>query len=110
MEDFISRQKAINTLEKRKDKNAKGDIGRFYNQIIQSDIDHLKELPSAEPEIIRCKDCKHRPIDTGKDNNPEDFECSDDICPCVCADYFYSWMPDDDWFCANGERTDGDSE
>lgn len=54
--DLISRRKAINTLEKRKDKNAKGDIGRFYNQIIQSDIDHLKELPSAEPQWIPCSE------------------------------------------------------
>lgn len=48
--DLIERQAAIDELENRKDKNAKGDIGRFYNQIIQQDIDHLKELPSAEPE------------------------------------------------------------
>ena len=55
-DDLISRRKAINTLEKRKDKNAKGDIGRFYNQIIQSDIDHLKELPSAETKWIPCSE------------------------------------------------------
>lgn len=54
-------------------------------------------------DIVRCKDCIHRPIDTGRDNDPEDLEFPDDRCPCRCTDYFYSWMPEDDWFCANGE-------
>lgn len=55
-------------------------------------------------DIVRCEYCIHRPIDPVGDNNPEDFEHPDDICPCICTDYFYSWMPEDDWFCANGER------
>ena len=58
MSDYISRQAAINVLERKKDKNAKGDIARFYNTIIQNDIDALMQLPSAQQEIIRCKDCK----------------------------------------------------
>ena len=44
-------------------------------------------------DLVRCKDCKHR----------ENREW-DSPCPCVCADSWYSWMPEDDWFCANGER------
>ena len=24
--------------------------------------------------------------------------------PKITIDYWYSWMPEDDWFCANGER------
>ena len=61
-------------------------------------------------EVIRCKDCKHRPkIDDGDVENytangfglefPDDFEC-----PCRCEDPYYSWMPKDDWYCGNGER------
>ena len=59
MDDHISRKAAIDVLESGKDKTAKGDIGGFYNTIIQNDIDKLRNLPSAEPEIIRCKDCKN---------------------------------------------------
>lgn len=42
---------AIDTLERKKDKKAKGDIGEFYNKIIQNDIDALMQLPPAQPEI-----------------------------------------------------------
>ena len=49
--DLISRQDAIDALERKKDKNAKGDIGGFYNKIIQNDIDALMQLPSAEQDV-----------------------------------------------------------
>lgn len=49
MTDTISRAAAINELERKKDKNAKGDVGGFYNKIIQNDIDTLMRLPSAQP-------------------------------------------------------------
>lgn len=56
MDDTISRAAAIDALESGKDKRAKGNIGGFYNAIIQNDIDKLRNLPSAEkpfklPEI-----------------------------------------------------------
>lgn len=58
MEQLISRQAAIDAL-KRKQDDGKGDLSRFYNTIIQHDIEAIMQLPSAEPQIIRCKDCKH---------------------------------------------------
>jgi len=57
-------------------------------------------------ELVRCKDCKHRPTGTNRD----DLEFPDDKCPCQCEDYWYSWKPSDDWFCGNGERKDGEHE
>lgn len=53
-DDNISRREAIDALESGKDKRAKGDIGGFYNAIIQNDIDKLRNLPSAKPEILAC--------------------------------------------------------
>ena len=41
---------AIDALERKKDKKAKGDIGGFYNKIIQNDIDALMQLPSVQPK------------------------------------------------------------
>ena len=38
MDDTISRQAAIDVLERKKDKNAKGDIGWLYNKIIQNTV------------------------------------------------------------------------
>lgn len=57
-------------------------------------------------EVVRCKDCKHRPTGTDRD----DLEFPDDKCPCKCEDYWYSWKPSDDWFCGNGERKDGEQD
>lgn len=54
-------------------------------------------------EVVRCKDCKHKPSGTGANH---DLEFPDDVCPCQCADYWYSWKPNDYWFCADGERGD----
>ena len=56
-----------------------------------------------DAEIVRCKDCKHKPTGSGVNHDIE-FPEQDYRCPCRCEDYWYSWMPDDDWFCANGER------
>ena len=50
MNDLISRQEAIDALERSKDKTAKGDIGGFFNTIVQNDIDTIKDLPSVLPE------------------------------------------------------------
>ena len=50
--DDSRRQAAIDALEAKKDKSAKGDIGCFYNTIIQNNIDALKGLPSAQPEPL----------------------------------------------------------
>ena len=49
--------------------------------------------------VVRCKDCKHRPTGTNRD----DLEFPDDKCPCKCEDYWYSWKPLDNWFCGNGK-------
>ena len=54
-------------------------------------------------EVVRCKDCKHRP--SGNRANHR-IEFPDDLCPCQCEDYWYSWIPSDDWSCGNGERRD----
>lgn len=59
-------------------------------------------------EVVRCKDCKHKPTGSGA-NHDITFPKQDYKCPCRCEDYWYSWMPDDDWFCANGERRENDN-
>lgn len=64
-------------------------------------------------ELVRCKDCKHRP----KKPNFETYESGFDLefpegskCPCRCCDdEWYSWYPDDEWFCADGERRNTDA-
>ena len=53
--------------------------------LIESYIDDIEELPSAQPEIIRCKDCVHY---YGEPGNPN----------IICFQ-----MHEDD-FCSYGER------
>lgn len=62
-----------------------------------SDCETLKEL-------VRCKDCKHRPKQIGEGTQGFNLEFPDWECPCQCDDPWYNWMPEDDWYCGNGER------
>ena len=49
-------------LNELKKKNPKGYIARFYNAITDNKITVIEALPSAQPEIVRCRDCKHYQI------------------------------------------------
>ena len=74
-------------------------------RVIENDI----SVPSNYQEVgelIRCKDCKHRPTINGEYENGFSLEFPTSRCPCQCDDGWYNWMPDDDWYCANGERKD----
>ena len=73
------------------------------------DFINLCRWASAQPEIIRCKDCKHRPV-TNDAYDCDERDCGLNIefpdyrCPCQCDDPYYNRLPDDDWFCGNAER------
>ena len=55
-------------------------------------------------ELVRCAGCKHRPTMPENSRGVFDLEFPDDECPCQCGDPWYNREPEDDWFCANGER------
>ena len=67
-------------------------------------------VAEQEPiEIIRCGECKHRPIKEDADGEDYGFNLiepteSDERCPCLVADGWYSWMPKDNFYCGFGER------
>lgn len=109
MSDLISRQQAIDAL-KRKQDDGKGDLSRFYNTIIQHDIEAIMQLPSARPdlseysdklwqkayergkaeaqaEIVRCKDCRFNTYSK----------------KCLNPDSFFL-VPADDFYCGYAER------
>ena len=87
--DFVDAGHLVNPNEPRWSDN---DVVKF-----------LKSRPPAQPDIIRCKDCKHRPFD-GEDTQGFGVEFPDGKCPCQCDDGWYSWRPNNEWFCANAER------
>lgn len=66
MDDLISRQAAIEALEREKtycrafrEGYAPVDVFEKYNAGLTDGIKAISSLPSAQPEIIRCRDCKH---------------------------------------------------
>lgn len=59
MDRLISQQAVIDAVEAMVDKSGKGEIAGFYNAILERVIDKLIALLSAQPEIVRCKDCKY---------------------------------------------------
>ena len=72
----------------------------------------ILKLLEEQPQIVRCKDCKHRPKEVpfkttwGATETYLDFP-KGSKCPCQnSGDTYYSWNPDDTWFCADGERRD----
>ena len=56
--DMIYRQDAIDAVEHTK--SAKAPDGEVYVAKINAEM-NIQLLPSAQPEIVRCKDCKHNP-------------------------------------------------
>ena len=66
-------------------------------------------------EVVRCKDCIHRPIkDSEEIHNVcpplDNHRYEDYTCPCLNEDDgWYSWCPSDEWFCAEG-KAKGDTD
>ena len=60
MSDLIDRQQAIDAFNTNVDelvvagKENADSVEKYLNRV----IDKIKELPSAQPEIIRCRECK----------------------------------------------------
>lgn len=89
--DLISRQAAIDALDKRFD-----DVPMEQTAEILKLRKDLRELQSAQPEIIRCKDCKHWT------NNIGDSELRDNYCNEAAHGFYYRCSGDD--FCSYAER------
>jgi len=101
--DLISRQEAIDAIEKY-DFSFPDYMERFAIKLrdaMKEDLkDDIADLPSAQPEIIYCKDCKFAWLtDNGE------------------AKYCDVWSPDDEVymdakinFCSYGERKEGNND
>lgn len=84
MSDLISRQAAIDEAYSIVIDGEKYDVVQ---------VETLMGLPSAQPEIIRCKDCKN--WDTTWQNDwPKNYH----YCP------FIDGTRNGDWYCADAER------
>ena len=102
MDDLISRQAAIDALEKLCDRICEYSKMQRHTMCgacnLGSAFDVIDELHTAEPEIIRCKDCKHYQF---ADNRAFGM-------PVKMCEWFGFEDVDDDDFCSRAERrTDG---
>ena len=72
MDDLISRQAAIACAV---------PLNLFGREVMMVSVSELENLPSAQPDIIRCKDCKYFA--------GEGMYCAQDII--VRYDHFYCY-------------------
>lgn len=91
MSDLISRQDALDALEKSRFLGAP-----YIDTGILIALQEIKALPSAQPEIIRCKDCKNWIPGYITDN--------DDFIPPKCGKYQQMVGHYSDDYCSLAER------
>ena len=90
MTDSISRETALRTIEALKEISfALWEIEQRVMAIAEKWGKELRDLPSVQPEIIQCKDCKYRDAD--------DF--------CTGRGYPNVLVPNDG-FCDKGKRSE----
>ena len=111
MNNLISRQAAIDALNEQIEQCDKAlgsfDISMrdgFAVKVERASLvafrETLEYLPSAQPEIIRCTECKHyREYDSEYVENAVVVQCMADRYP-------ISETIPDGWFCAGAERKD----
>ena len=93
-EPELTERQLVNAVEEQKAAYIRG----YYKGY----SDGIKE----QKAVVRCKDCKHRPKEPNWETHKSGFDIEfpeGSKCPCQCSDDYYSWYPEDDWFCANGE-------
>ena len=93
MDDSINRRAAINVLEERL--KANGYSNATLVSELNRSIGYLMRLPSADvAQIVRCKDCKYW----------NDAPAADGFNSCEMD----ALIRHESFFCANGERRDGE--
>jgi len=81
MADLIDRQAAFDEILSlhRNEEELLSDM--IYNMVVHQAYEKIDALPSAEPEIVRCKDCKYY--------NP--IGVCIEMSSAVCEDSFCCW-------------------
>ena len=104
MSDLIDRQAAIEAL-----RDAENHAFNLYYQGLKKAHKIIADLPSAQPEIIRCKDCKHQVKEWRTDKRLKDkgyMVCGCEVVGDACG--YWALLGQDDDYCSFAERrTDG---
>ena len=97
MRDLIDRQAALN-FKVSHGLNVGGILYVPYAEVKK----YLGQLTTAEPQIVRCKDCKYRFLDK-RFGHMCDLDSGDPYCSGRNAE-------DDNWFCADARRREDGEE
>lgn len=102
----------IEGLDKQVQKGAESITVTFWDKdeliINEYDIGDMSKV--TDLDLVRCEECKHKPIKYDPEGDDFGFNLVspngyDNLCPCLNTDDgFYSYMPEDNFFCAFGER------
>ena len=71
----------------------------------QSVAEYVNDFLNNRVSAVRCKDCKHRPLEKD-DPNFWEWYGKDWKCPWFCDDTYYMGVPPENFFCAHGERSE----
>ena len=106
MSDYIKREDAVRTMTGKPIIVNQGNV-EAVTRIYEEFVKRIDDIPAADVvEVVRCKDCKHKPIKDDRDSWPIFPNEENNPCPCQCDDGFYSWFPKDDFYCSYGERAE----
>lgn len=107
MDDLISRQAAIDTIGdkfdeiyKTKQKGATYPHDDFFQGMAYAE-NIVRQLPSAQPEIIRCSECSYH-----KEMHLPPTDTEDAVTITWCEKHRIANVKDDD-FCSRWERKNG---
>ena len=83
--------------------------GKHWDGHTEKDVTRLLSLPSAQPDLIRCKDCKHRKVN--EHYGEKGYLKLKAMCELDTGDVFQLGRDaeNDDWYCADAEIK-GDTE
>lgn len=111
MDDTISREKAINMIIGTASRVWDLDVIDTPRNLLvtgaatrQTEIIYiLREMPSIQPEIVRCHKCIHWNRDTVRQNSNDAGRWNEAVCERHSDEIWTAWK-DADWYCADAER------
>ena len=74
MDDLISRQAAIDSLRMDVDMIPFNRAKAYVREAIEMVGNRLEQLPTIEPEIIRCRECKYAEV-ADKEDTQDGYTC-----------------------------------
>lgn len=104
MSDAISRQAAIRWIKT--ECNPYGKPTLDYETSCRI-MEHLDRMPSAQPEIVHCRECRHSYVFEPWDGKDASRYCKR-LRRALCRDS--DLCVDDDDFCSRAERKDGEAD